>query len=135
MAIVRCQCGANVRVPDQAAGSFRCPRCRSELMVPAAAVGITAAPVGAGPIASTTSVATGAVCPICQTGIASNEASTNCPTCHTPHHQECWNEIGGCAIYGCESAHASSKPDEQEPAMSAWGDIKTCLMCGEQIKA
>jgi hypothetical protein len=105
--------------------------------VPAAApVGMAAAvPVGAGPVASSTSIATGAVCPICQTAIESTEAATNCPTCQTPHHQECWNEIGGCAIYGCESAHASSKPNEQEPAMSAWGDVKTCPMCGEQIKA
>jgi hypothetical protein len=138
MAIVRCQCGANVRVPDQAAGSFRCPRCRTELAVPVAAapVGVAAGAPGISDSApSTTSIATSSVCPICQTGIAAHEAAVNCPTCQTPHHQECWNEIGGCAIYGCESAHASGKPDEEQQATSAWGDVKTCPMCGEQIKA
>jgi hypothetical protein len=133
MAIVRCQCGANVRVPDDSATAFRCPRCKAELAVGAAA---TVAASGAGGISVSASASpAGTVCPICQTGIGSDEATTHCPTCQTPHHQECWNEIGGCAIYGCESAHAAGKPAEPEHALSAWGDVKACPMCGEQIKA
>jgi hypothetical protein len=25
----------------------------------------------------------------------------NCPRCETPHHHDCWEYIGGCAIFGC----------------------------------
>lgn len=24
-----------------------------------------------------------------------------CPRCETPHHADCWEYLGGCAIYGC----------------------------------
>src|SRR5436190_622053 len=70
MAIVKCQCGANVRVPEgpAAAAGFRCPRCR-EVLVMAAMPAV--APVR-GPVAM---------------------------------------------------------------PLGAWGDVKTCPMCGEQIKA
>jgi hypothetical protein len=87
------------------------------------------------PVGSAPHAATGANCPTCQTLIAANEPAVLCPTCSTPHHQECWDEVGGCAIYGCASAPEVIKPAEAGPALSAWGDVKSCPMCGEQIKA
>lgn len=27
-----------------------------------------------------------------------------CPVCHTPHHQDCWDENGGCTVFGCSAA-------------------------------
>jgi hypothetical protein len=74
-------------------------------------------------------------CPICQTTIAPHENVINCPTCQQSHHRECWDEIGGCAVYGCKSAPQSAKAQDTGPVLSAWGDVKQCPMCGEQIKA
>jgi hypothetical protein len=41
------------------------------------------------------------VCPYCQTPIAQGEEEVHCPACRTPHHRQCWQENGGCAVYGC----------------------------------
>jgi hypothetical protein len=80
-------------------------------------------------------VASGSVCPTCQTTIAADEPATVCPACKQAHHEECWNEVGGCAIYGCEAAPQFEKHPDTQPITSAWGDFKSCPMCGEQIKA
>ena len=154
MAVVACQCGAKLKVPDGAAGSFRCPRCRAVVTPsaavapsPVAAMPVAAAGFGSGSPAASLGgyppshhtgaphAATGATCPTCQTTIAANEAATFCPSCSTPHHQECWDEVGGCAIYGCKDAPEVVKPADTGPVLSAWGDVKACPMCGEQIKA
>jgi hypothetical protein len=76
------------------------------------------------------------MCPTCQTGIRAGEQIVTCPSCRQVHHQECWSEIGGCATYGCDKAPAPDKSAgaASEP-LSAWGDNKSCPVCGEQIKA
>ncbi|MEA2710530.1 MAG: hypothetical protein QOF78_3131 [Phycisphaerales bacterium] len=135
MAVVTCECGARVRVPDDASGAFRCPRCRVMIAAPA--------PVGAGEGAAgqftTTDVSRArgeaTTCPTCQTVIAGDAPRLFCPSCGQPHHQECWDEIGGCAVYGCKSAPETIKQPDTEPARFAWGDVKSCPMCGEQIKS
>ena len=155
--IIQCDCGAKLRVPPTGAKQLRCPRCRTVLAVPslAGAVATTttttaAPPTGAtdraAPVDRTTPpppgrtddpAAVGATCPICQTAIAAGEPALACPHCHQFHHQECWQEIGGCATYGCKSAPALAKDRAaaDEPVLSAWGDMKKCPMCGEQIRA
>ena len=138
-----------MRVPDDAEKRFRCPRCQGELpqvterepAVQVAGAGVTGASSqlgGAGNGDVTTRAATtstSALCPICQSVISPVEAPINCPSCHQPHHRECWDEIGGCSSYGCEAAPAAPKPQTAAPPTSAWGDVKTCPMCGQQIKA
>jgi hypothetical protein len=42
--------------------------------------------------------ATGA-CPVC--GTAVEEGPGRCARCKTPHHPECWEYLGGCAVYAC----------------------------------
>jgi len=42
-----------------------------------------------------------AVCPCCLFTISNADPERRCPACQTPHHQVCWDELGGCAIYGC----------------------------------
>ncbi|MBI4859500.1 MAG: hypothetical protein HY815_04465 [Candidatus Riflebacteria bacterium] len=27
-----------------------------------------------------------------------------CPSCETPHHEQCWTYVGGCAMFGCRSS-------------------------------
>jgi hypothetical protein len=138
MSVVKCQCGASVRVPESAGASFRCPRCRAALSTSVAqshaqAVGVVANTISYPSAMSGAS--TGAMCPICQSAIGANEAQLDCPSCQQPHHRECWDEVGGCSIYGCDAAPAVTKPQDSSTPLSAWGDAKSCPMCGERIKS
>jgi Prokaryotic RING finger family 1 len=127
-AIVSCQCGARVRLPESRGGlAVRCPRCKAELV----------SPVG-GPIVTsdlTGTVGALATCPICQTTIGGGEAVMVCPLCEQVHHRDCWADVGGCATYGCENAPKAEKAAAAEAPRSAWGDTKKCPACGETIKA
>ena len=38
-------------------------------------------------------------CPVCATII--KEEPRLCERCETPHHQDCWDYAGGCALFGC----------------------------------
>jgi hypothetical protein len=40
------------------------------------------------------------LCPICTTPLA--EPMIRCPRCKAPHHRECWEYLGRCAVYGCD---------------------------------
>ena len=40
------------------------------------------------------------LCPICTTVL--KEPVVRCPRCRAPHHRECWDYLGRCAVYGCE---------------------------------
>ena len=42
-------------------------------------------------------------CPYCREAILETEL-VECPTCRTPHHRDCWNENGGCTVFGCDHA-------------------------------
>jgi hypothetical protein len=47
------------------------------------------------------------VCPYCSAEIEPADANQlNCPTCGEVHHGECWEENGGCTVFGCASAPA-----------------------------
>lgn len=39
-------------------------------------------------------------CPVCRSTISTGR--TLCPSCETPHHKECWEYNGKCAIFGCK---------------------------------
>ena len=43
--------------------------------------------------------------------------------------------MGGCGTYGCPEAPSTAKGPATDPPLSAWGDNKTCPVCGEKIKA
>ena len=38
-------------------------------------------------------------CPVCSTPVEDDRGI--CARCRTPHHKDCWNYLGGCAIFGC----------------------------------
>jgi hypothetical protein len=40
-------------------------------------------------------------CPVCANPLEGE--ARQCPKCATPHHADCWEYFGGCAIYGCGS--------------------------------
>ncbi|MFA5142002.1 MAG: RING finger protein [Candidatus Woesearchaeota archaeon] len=39
-------------------------------------------------------------CPVCG-DLLGDEEITRCPLCDTPHHKECWEYTGKCAVYNC----------------------------------
>lgn len=49
-------------------------------------------------------------CPYCRTEMSDSDRIRNCPSCATPHHQDCWNENKGCTVFGCSMA----PPDEEK---------------------
>jgi hypothetical protein len=50
-------------------------------------------------ILSATSTASRGECPVCANPLGID--ARRCPACATPHHSDCWDYFGGCAIYGC----------------------------------
>src|SRR5688572_24640795 len=47
-------------------------------------------------------------CPVCANAIGG--AARACTRCATPHHADCWEYSGGCAIYGCVETPAADGP-------------------------
>src|SRR5258708_7876168 len=49
-----------------------------------------------------------AVCPYCRTALPDGPDANKvfCNGCGTPHHQDCYNENGGCTVFGCRCAPA-----------------------------
>lgn len=45
-------------------------------------------------------------CPVCA-GAITEATPRTCPRCDTPHHGDCWDYVGGCAIFGCRPAEAA----------------------------
>jgi TM2 domain-containing membrane protein YozV len=65
-----------------------------------------------------------ATCPYCRTPIEedSDPPKVFCQGCGTPHHGECFEENGGCTIFGCSAAPA------EEPKLSiALPDLNTAM--------
>ncbi len=46
----------------------------------------------------------GKSCPYCQYPIKIDSEVVICSDCLIPHHQECWQENGGCTTFGCKGA-------------------------------
>src|SRR5262245_33786030 len=51
------------------------------------------------------------LCSYCKIRIDGSDIP-ECPACAAPHHEECWHENRGCAVYGCPEA------PEDEPKMA-----------------
>jgi Prokaryotic RING finger family 1 len=76
------------------------------------------------------------LCAICQTPILPEEARVACPSCNAEYHAECWNENGGCAIYGCSQVPEVEHRRSIEIPVSYWGqENKPCPSCGREILA
>jgi len=74
------------------------------------------------------------MCAICQTSILDGDTVKKCEGCNADFHEECWNENGGCATYGCEYVPQTVKDAEEQETY--WGaETKKCPMCSETIAA
>jgi uncharacterized membrane protein YhaH (DUF805 family) len=67
----------------------------------------------------TVSVATeedaGRSCPYCRFPIKANGAVSNCDSCGSIHHSDCWNENAGCAVTGCASGPSANPAGQTSP--------------------
>jgi hypothetical protein len=78
----------------------------------------------------------GGLCAICQSPLSEQEARAECPDCHTSFHNECWQENGGCAVYGCPAVPATEGRSSLEIPAGYWGqENKPCPQCGQLILA
>lgn len=64
----------------------------------------------------------GEKCPVCKTDFIDESDIVVCPICGTPHHRDCWNELGNCFnkelhksgfIYTPHISEADEKAEEQ----------------------
>jgi hypothetical protein len=46
----------------------------------------------------------GKTCPYCRFPLKSGSQAVRCDACGTVHHDECWQEGGGCTVLGCRNA-------------------------------
>ena len=58
-------------------------------------------------------------CVVCRTELPADPV--HCPRCETPHHADCWEYTGGCAIYGC-AANRAAPPLRSPPVAWAPGE-------------
>ena len=49
-------------------------------------------------------VPAGALCPYCRQSMEPTDSIVSCFACNTAHHEECWNEVSRCSIFGCGSS-------------------------------
>ncbi len=45
-------------------------------------------------------------CAYCKESIEEMDATISCAVCHTPHHQDCFQLNGKCAVFGCNSTRS-----------------------------
>jgi len=73
-----------------------------------------------------------AICKICFFPLSEAEALQPCPACATLYHEECWQKLHACAVYGCREMYETKKPDAED--VTYWGVTeKRCAMCAETI--
>ncbi len=139
--IYDCECGQRIGAPASAAGRrAKCPKCGRIAQVPAPDVPAPDAAPGpaqaSGAVAAEGGELVGRACVVCRTPIAHGDDACTCSECQSAYHRECWDEIGGCATYGCELMPKSPKPeDEAGEHQAGWGDEKACPRCRKSIRS
>ncbi|MBX3468838.1 MAG: hypothetical protein KF878_18365 [Planctomycetes bacterium] len=48
-------------------------------------------------------------CPFCKADVAEGGTTVECGGCGTAHHAGCYEEQGGCAVYGCQAKTARAR--------------------------
>ena len=75
-------------------------------------------------------------CVICQGPIHSEQYSVACPECSSLYHAECWEDNGGCGVYGCPQTPKTESLRDVEIPYSYWGqELKKCPSCKREIQA
>ena len=79
-------------------------------------------------------------CVSCKAYLFEEDDVVHCPVCGAPHHRECYNKIGHCAVedlHGTPDEYDSSKLSDSENEQNTGDEIKddnliSCRMCGER---
>lgn len=75
-------------------------------------------------------------CAICQTPASQQDAAVECPECKARYHADCWQENGGCGVYGCSRVPSTENREGVEIPAAYWGqDKKACSVCGNEMLA
>lgn len=75
-------------------------------------------------------------CGFCQSPIETAGDVRRCSACSAVYHDECWQENGGCAVYGCTEGPEIEARKPIEVPVSYWGqENKPCPSCGREILA
>ena len=76
------------------------------------------------------------ICVICRNAIKPDENRATCPSCQTEYHADCWEENGGCGVYGCPEVPVTEQREAIDIPVSYWGqEHKSCPACGTEILA
>lgn len=51
----------------------------------------------------------GRLCPYCRAALVGGTTGAKCGACSAIHHEDCWSEGGGCAVFGCTGAAGASE--------------------------
>jgi len=106
----------------------RCPACGQEVRAAAAVV--------VAPVTSPAPDAPSRKCAICLSPVLDSETKHTCPACAAEYHADCWEENGGCAIYGCSQVPVIEKRQAIDIPVSYWGqENKQCPNCHREILA
>jgi hypothetical protein len=127
-------CAQRLEAPGETVGqSLPCTACQKEVVIPVESTVLTQSSV------TTTETAMAeqqAVCAICLSPVKAEESKTVCPACHAEYHADCWQENGGCGVYGCSQVPAVEQRHAVEIPVSYWGqENKPCPACGREILA
>jgi len=108
-------CNKHLSASDDMEGStISCPSCQNLLTIPIHII-IPEDP----PPAHTIDAEDANTCPYCRMPITEDDAIAECAACHTPHHQECWEENKGCTVFGCPEAPEEEEKISVAPALTA----------------
>lgn len=69
----------------------------------------------------------GKPCPYCRTRLHDHEQVIVCPSCHVPHHLECWIDNGRCTTYGCPEVAALGLRRHLRPDTEGTGPLQINL--------
>jgi hypothetical protein len=75
-------------------------------------------------------------CAFCLAPIGPEDAPESCPACAAKYHHDCWQENGGCAVYGCACTPVVENRRAIEVPVGYWGqENKPCPACRREILA
>lgn len=73
-------------------------------------------------------------CPVCACVVSDGENQHICETCSTPHHKDCWDYAGGCAIFGCRKGLVRYESGVKTQGSSQPVSLPTMSLCSFVFK-
>ncbi len=74
-------------------------------------------------------------CSGCKAYLFEEDDVVCCPICGAPHHRECWNALGDCALneyHGTENQYKNVVGEEPQPTSDFEDEYTTCAFCKER---